>query len=130
MRLDNIIRLRVSEDEKRLIKEMSERYRVSMSDMIRKQIFSDMERLNRVEKYDKEDVERIIQHFGMLMNEVGLLEQQMWKLGINMNQIAKQLNRKRGFDMNELNSRLNEFDELSDEIKSLSNKVWEGVFDE
>ncbi|HFU3820381.1 TPA: plasmid mobilization relaxosome protein MobC [Streptococcus suis] len=101
-----------------------------MSDMIRKQIFSDMERLNRVEKYDKEDVERIIQHFGMLMNEVGLLEQQMFKLGINMNQIAKQLNRKRGFDMNELNSRLNEFDELSDEIKSLSNKVWEGVFDE
>ncbi|HFU4179858.1 TPA: plasmid mobilization relaxosome protein MobC [Streptococcus suis] len=98
--------------------------------MIRKQIFSDMERLNRVEKYDKEDVERIIQHFGMLMNEVGLLEQQMFKLGINMNQIAKQLNRKRGFDMNELNSRLNEFDELSDEIKSLSNKVWEGVFDE
>lgn len=130
MRLDNIIRLRVSEDEKRLIKEMSGRYRVSMSDMIRKQIFSDMERLNRVEKYDKEDVERIIQHFGMLMNEVGLLEQQMFKLGINMNQIAKQLNRKRGFDMNELNSRLNEFDELSDEIKSLSNKVWEGVFDE
>lgn len=47
MNLDSEIKLRITSEEKSIIKEMSNVYRVSMSEMIRKQIFGDMEELNK-----------------------------------------------------------------------------------
>lgn len=130
MTLDNVIRLRVTEDEKTVIKEVAEKYRVSMSEMIRRQIFDDLERLKSVEKYDKEDVERLLLSFANLTNEIGKLEQQLLKVGINMNQIAKKYNQNHGLDLVKLDNCLEEFEEITEHLKSLSDKSWNRIFDE
>lgn len=86
-----------------------------MSEMIRRQIFGDMEELNKRSMMTDEQYFGIISEISKLSEKVGLIETDLHKIGININQIARYYNSKND---NQSVSALNGF--LSDLRKSLS----------
>ncbi len=81
MNLDSEIKLRTKSEEKSIIKEMSNVYRVSMSEMIRKQIFGDMEELKKRSMMTDEQYFGIVSEISKLFEKVGLIETDLHKIG-------------------------------------------------
>lgn len=130
MKLDSEIKLRITSDEKKLIKDMSERYRVSMSEMIRKQIFADMEKLDRRSTMTDEQYFGIVSEISKLTESVGRVETELHKIGININQIAKYYNSKNDTSsVSALNDYLRLLDVVSEKILDMSESVRKDIFE-
>lgn len=130
MKLDSEIKLRITSDEKKLIKDMSERYRVSMSEMIRKQIFADMEKLDRRSTMTDEQYFGIVSEISKLTKSVGRVETELHKIGININQIAKYYNSKNDTSsVSALNDYLRLLDVVSEKILDMSESVRKDIFE-
>lgn len=130
MKLDSEIKLRITSEEKSVIKEMAEQYRVSMSEMIRKQIFSDMEELNKRSMMTDEQYFGIISEISKLTESVGRVETNLHSIGININQIAKYYNSKHDDEtVSVLNDYLKDLTFGIREILKVSKSVRGGVFE-
>ena len=130
MKLDSEIKLRITSEEKSVIKEMSEQYRVSMSEMIRKQIFSDMEELNKRSTMTDEQYFGIVSEISKLTESVGRVETELHKIVININQIAKYYNSKNDTSsVSALNDYLRLLDVVSEKILDMSESVRKDIFE-
>lgn len=130
MKLDSEIKLRITSEEKSVIKEMAEQYRVSMSEMIRKQIFSDMEKLDKRSKMTDEQYFGIVSEISKLTESVGRVETELHKIGININQIAKYYNSKNdASSVSALNDYLRLLDVVSGKILDMSESVRKDIFE-
>lgn len=130
MKLDSEIKLRITSEEKAVIKDMSERYRVSMSEMIRKQIFSDMEKLDKRSTMTDEQYFGIVSEISKLTESVGRVETELHKIGININQIAKYYNSKNdASSVSALNDYLRLLDVVSGKILDMSESVRKDIFE-
>lgn len=97
------IRIKVTDDELQYAKDKAAYCGLSMSDFIRKQIKEGV-----VIKYERFDIKT-------LANELN-------KIGVNINQIAKHVNEKGGeYDRQDMENLINEFQEMQALIYS---KVW------
>lgn len=130
MKLDSEIKLRITSEEKAVIKDMSERYRVSMSEMIRKQIFSDMEKLDKRSTMTDEQYFGIVSEISKLTESVGRVETELHRIGININQIAKYYNSKNdASSVSALNDYLRLLDVVSGKILDMSESVRKDIFE-
>lgn len=130
MNLDGEIKLRITSEEKEVIKEMAGRYKTTMSDMIRKQIFGDMDELNKKQKFTDDQFREVMMELGQLGSQVGKLETEMNRIGVNLNQIAKYYNQV-GNDaaVEVLDEWLNELGTVLNEVGQLTEKGWKVVFE-
>lgn len=129
MNLDSEIKLRITSEEKSIIKEMSNVYRVSMSEMIRKQIFGDMEELNKRSMMTDEQYFGIVSEISKLSEKVGLIETDLHKIGININQIARYYNSKNDEQsVLNLNTWLSDLRESMFKISTLSDSIRKDIF--
>lgn len=130
MKLDSEIKLRITSDEKKLIKDISNKYRVSMSEMIRKQIFSDMEEMNQRSKLSDEEFYKVVFWLRKVHNSLGRIERQVQGVAVNVNQIARVANSESDFsDDDLLYAELEKLGSYFDNIKQLSGTTWKGSFD-
>ena len=130
MKLDSEIKLRITSEEKAVIKDMSERYRVSMSEMIRKQISSNMEKLDKRSTMTDEQYFGIVSEISKLTESVGRVETELHKIGININQIAKYYNSKNDVSsVLALTDYLRLLDVVSGKILDMSESVRKDIFE-
>lgn len=91
-RLDNYIRVRLSESEKRKLKSLSDESNISMSDLVRQKVFSD--KAKSIEQFTEEkqlSIERI-QKLADIEKEMTKTQRGVSGIMNNYNQLVKQMN--------------------------------------
>lgn len=125
------VKLRIDEDDKRLLKEKSDRYGLSISEMIRRSIFEDLSILDKRSKFTDEQFKAVMSELGKLSEELGQVEKQFLKIGINFNQIAYNLNKSGNYDESELMTKIDNLGYILGGIESSLDKIsvdiWKGI---
>lgn len=126
---NKIINVRVDDELYQVITNLSDRYSLTVSEIVRLAITYELDKFSKQKSYTKEEYLGIIDGLKDVSNSVNKLETQIIKMGTNINQLAKYTNKvkdSRYIDSNQdyLKSCKDNLIKLQGELKDISCKAW------
>lgn len=128
MNLDSVLRVRLTADEKESLKRFSESCGYSMSELVRQLLFAGIEQVEQRGKMTDEQFYALVSKLGLLSSNVGNLERQVNRIGVNLNQIVKHYHAKNDREaVKALNGWLHYYRETMEEVQKFSESAWREV---
>lgn len=132
MSLDKNINFRVDEEVYNALTELAEDRGISRSDLVRMILSNELSKYYKYKGIDKETFEKYIGTLSKISDKIGASERQLYKIGNNLNQIAKKVNTDKNMDAwNRNNGQIEKYFETlykHAELLGVIEKVlWKGV---
>ena len=128
--LDNYIRVRLSESEKRKLKSLSDESNISMSDLVRQKVFSD--KAKSIEQFTEEkqlSIERI-QKLADIEKEISSTQRGVSGMMNNYNQMMRRVNTEKDerltdHEINYHSQRIKYMAKQFDELRERIDELWQ-----
>ena|SRR5699024_1707861 len=128
--LDNYIRVRLSESEKRKLKSLSDESNISMSDLVRQKVFSTDEK--SIEQFTEEkqlSIERI-QKLADIEKSIARTQRGVSGMMNNYNQLMRRVNTEKDerltdYTIDEHSQRIKYMSKQFDELRERIDKLWQ-----
>lgn len=130
MNLDCVLRVRLTADEKESLREFAGSCGYSMSELVRQLVFAGIEQVEQRGKMTDEQFYALVSKLGLLNSNVGNLERQVNRIGVNLNQIVKHYHAQNDTEAVEaLNGWLHYYRETMEEVQKFSESSWREVME-